>query len=142
MTIFNKNYGGPAYSVKYLGIVDGTMGILSRKMALQNAHKENTQNNGKELLVFNPGSVRTPSMKPEFPKVEMKNIKPLLKVRIHLLIKFLCSRANTITTTNIAIIEINRWQMMGVKLGMSCMKVISDLKQLFSKHIIKPKSNQ
>jgi len=27
----------PTYSVKYLGIVDGAMGILSRKMALQGA---------------------------------------------------------------------------------------------------------
>ena len=25
---------GPSYSVKYLGIVDGSMGVLSRKMAL------------------------------------------------------------------------------------------------------------
>ena len=25
----------PSYSVKYLGIVDGAMGILSRKMAMQ-----------------------------------------------------------------------------------------------------------
>ena len=35
--------GGPkdnAYSVKYLGIVDGAMGILSRKMALQGAKKD------------------------------------------------------------------------------------------------------
>ena len=27
-------YAGPSYSVKYLGIVDGGMGVLSRKMAL------------------------------------------------------------------------------------------------------------
>jgi hypothetical protein len=27
------------YSVKYLGIVDGAMGILSRKMALQGVYK-------------------------------------------------------------------------------------------------------
>ena len=32
-------YGGPTYSVKYLGIVDGAMGILSRKMAMQGTHK-------------------------------------------------------------------------------------------------------
>jgi hypothetical protein len=32
--IYNSAYKGPTYSVKYLGIVDGTMGILSRKMAL------------------------------------------------------------------------------------------------------------
>jgi len=31
---YNPQYMGPSYSVKYLGIVDGTMGILSRKMAL------------------------------------------------------------------------------------------------------------
>ena len=31
------------YSVKYLGIVDGNMGILSRKMAMQTSHiKERT----------------------------------------------------------------------------------------------------
>lgn len=33
--IYDTAYAGPAYSVKYLGIVDGSMGILSRKMALQ-----------------------------------------------------------------------------------------------------------
>jgi hypothetical protein len=32
--VYNANYKGPTYAVKYLGIVDGTMGILSRKMAL------------------------------------------------------------------------------------------------------------
>ena len=35
--VYNSNYHGKTYSVKYLGIVDGTMGILSRKMALQAA---------------------------------------------------------------------------------------------------------
>jgi hypothetical protein len=34
-SVFSPQYGGATYSVKYLGIVDGTMGILSRKMALQ-----------------------------------------------------------------------------------------------------------
>ena len=33
--IYSQGYQGKTYSVKYLGIVDGTMGILSRKMALQ-----------------------------------------------------------------------------------------------------------
>ena len=37
--MFNPGYRGATYSVKYLGIVDGTMGILSRKMALQGAAK-------------------------------------------------------------------------------------------------------
>jgi hypothetical protein len=43
--VYNNGYDGPSYSVKYLGmemnrnikyigIVDGTMGILSRKMAM------------------------------------------------------------------------------------------------------------
>jgi hypothetical protein len=32
--IQNSTYTGPSYAVKYLGVVDGTMGILSRKMAL------------------------------------------------------------------------------------------------------------
>ena len=32
--VYNQAYTGKTYSVKYLGIVDGTMGILSRKMAL------------------------------------------------------------------------------------------------------------
>lgn len=31
---------GSTYSVKYLGIVDGAMGILSRKMALQGNIKD------------------------------------------------------------------------------------------------------
>jgi hypothetical protein len=38
--VHNNDYAGPAYSVKYLGIVDGTMGILSRKMALQGTTKD------------------------------------------------------------------------------------------------------
>ena len=29
-----QQYEGPSYSVKYLGIVDGSMGVLSRKMAM------------------------------------------------------------------------------------------------------------
>ena len=32
----SSQYAGPSYSVKYLGIVDGSMGVLSRKMALLN----------------------------------------------------------------------------------------------------------
>ena len=36
----NNNYNGPAYSVKYLGIVDGSMGVLSRKMAMQPSIKD------------------------------------------------------------------------------------------------------
>ena len=35
--VYNQGYQGKTYSVKYLGIVDGTMGILSRKMALVGA---------------------------------------------------------------------------------------------------------
>ena len=34
-SVFDPNYKGSTYAVKYLGIVDGTMGILSRKMAMQ-----------------------------------------------------------------------------------------------------------
>lgn len=33
--VYTKSYPGPTYTVKYLGVVDGSMGILSRKMALQ-----------------------------------------------------------------------------------------------------------
>ena len=29
-----RSYMGPKYSVKYLGVVDGNMGILSRRMAM------------------------------------------------------------------------------------------------------------
>jgi hypothetical protein len=36
---YTNQYGGPTYSVKYLGIVDGAMGILSRKMAMQGEKK-------------------------------------------------------------------------------------------------------
>ena len=31
----SRQMEAPSYSVKYLGIVDGSMGVLSRKMALQ-----------------------------------------------------------------------------------------------------------
>ena len=43
MSIGTNYASGPqksTYSVKYLGIVDGAMGILSRKMALQGTIKE------------------------------------------------------------------------------------------------------
>ena len=39
-------YGGPSYSVKYLGIVDGSMGVLSRKMALLNYNQARNQHTG------------------------------------------------------------------------------------------------
>ena len=32
---FDTRYSGKRYAVQYLGIVDGTMGVLSRTMALQ-----------------------------------------------------------------------------------------------------------
>ena len=32
--MYNAGYKGTTYAVKYLGIVDGAMGILSRKMAM------------------------------------------------------------------------------------------------------------
>ena len=32
--MYNAGYKGQTYAVKYLGIVDGAMGILSRKMAM------------------------------------------------------------------------------------------------------------
>ena len=50
--IYNKQYAGPTYSVKYLGIVDGSMGILSRKMALQNIPKDSQATAG--ALVKSP----------------------------------------------------------------------------------------
>ena len=34
--VYNAGYKGTTYAVKYLGIVDGAMGILSRKMAMPN----------------------------------------------------------------------------------------------------------
>jgi len=40
ISVYNPNYKGSTYSVKYLGIVDGTMGILSRKMALTSEEKQ------------------------------------------------------------------------------------------------------
>lgn len=39
-------YNGPKYSVKYLGIVEGTMGVLSRKMAMQPEHATYGKNGG------------------------------------------------------------------------------------------------
>ena len=56
---YDSNYGGPAYSVKYLGIVDGSMGILSRKMAMQGTVKETL--NCKAKLVKQPSKI--PGMK-------------------------------------------------------------------------------
>lgn len=40
VNVYNQGYSGKTYSVKYLGIVDGTMGILSRKMALQGVDQQ------------------------------------------------------------------------------------------------------
>ena len=48
--VFNPSYSGKTYSVKYLGIVDGTMGILSRKMALQ----KGGDNHAKQSAVVGP----------------------------------------------------------------------------------------
>ena len=42
--VFDQNYKGSTYAVKYLGIVDGTMGILSRKMALQTQNASQSYN--------------------------------------------------------------------------------------------------
>ena len=41
--------GDNAYSVKYLGIVDGAMGILSRKMAMQQ-HKKDAAAGSTEVI--------------------------------------------------------------------------------------------
>lgn len=40
MSVYNQGFDKSTYSVKYLGIVDGAMGILSRKMALQGQPKD------------------------------------------------------------------------------------------------------
>lgn len=41
----------PTYSVKYLGIVDGSMGILSRKMAMQGLSKDQVTSAGEMVKV-------------------------------------------------------------------------------------------
>lgn len=38
--VYNSGYKGKTYAVKYLGIVDGAMGILSRKMAMPTLEPE------------------------------------------------------------------------------------------------------
>ena len=40
MSVYNTGFDKSTYSVKYLGIVDGAMGILSRKMAMQGITKD------------------------------------------------------------------------------------------------------
>ena len=50
MIAYNPEYAGPSYSVKYLGIVDGSMGVLSRKMAMQRGKGQPEQNrNGQKF---------------------------------------------------------------------------------------------
>jgi hypothetical protein len=48
--VYNSSYKGSTYSVKYLGIVDGTMGILSRKMAMQGTGPQTYNNISPEGL--------------------------------------------------------------------------------------------
>jgi hypothetical protein len=38
--VYNAGYKGKTYAVKYLGIVDGAMGILTRKMAMPTVEPE------------------------------------------------------------------------------------------------------
>ena len=54
--LYNQNYSGKTYSVKYLGIVDGTMGILSRKMALTTS--------GQAALAVKPDDPSIPNVSP------------------------------------------------------------------------------
>ena len=42
----SNKYNGPKYSVKYLGVVEGTMGVLSRKMAMMPEHAAFGRNGG------------------------------------------------------------------------------------------------
>ena len=45
--------GGGNYAVKYLGIVDGAMGILSRKMPLQSNKRSNIGETGVDIMKVN-----------------------------------------------------------------------------------------
>jgi len=76
--VFSKDYGGPAYSVKYLGIVDGTMGILSRKMALQNETKQSSLNGIQQVKVNNRLSKMDLSFRKANTIKTYQGIKPLL----------------------------------------------------------------
>lgn len=80
VTVFNKNYEGPAYSVKYLGIVDGSMGILSRKMAMQGAARGNPQQMGQSSLMA--GSSQSRVLKKQSPRARVdadySTLRPLL----------------------------------------------------------------
>jgi hypothetical protein len=55
--VYNNGYQGKTYAVKYLGIVDGNMGILSRKMALPAANPEGSA----KISVTGP----VPNLRPE-----------------------------------------------------------------------------
>ena len=63
-TLSNKTgYEGPSYSVKYLGIVDGSMGVLSRKMALMSYNQARNVQKGVYTSVPTSGlgRVKTPA---------------------------------------------------------------------------------
>ena len=59
--LYNKSYTGKTYSVKYLGIVDGTMGILSRKMALTTSDQA--------AMAIKPDDPTIPNISPQMQQI-------------------------------------------------------------------------
>ena len=59
--VYDTNFKGQTYSVKYLGIVDGSMGILSRKMALKQPNPAHTMLNSSPLSIKFESKERVPT---------------------------------------------------------------------------------
>lgn len=70
--------GNQTYSVKYLGIVDGAMGILSRKMAMQNGKKEEVKNDKRSFNKDTQLSYKPKRQRKVLPVKYFNQLKPIL----------------------------------------------------------------
>ena len=69
---------GKKYSVKYLGVVDGSMGILTRKMAMQTESGSPLLNVASTLMRVSPGMDKNKSRLLSS-KFDIKNLEPNIK---------------------------------------------------------------
>jgi hypothetical protein len=79
--VYNSGYKGKTYAVKYLGIVDGAMGILSRKMAMPSVEPEGR---ARPLVTGEVSGMPThitskmKAVEPEWKLNKLQSMKPVL----------------------------------------------------------------
>jgi hypothetical protein len=80
------NAQAKTYSVKYLGIVEGSMGILSRKMALKGEAREKP-GSAVDKIIFNPSNRKSPKRlaRASLPSKSLGAFRPVLgnKYNLH-----------------------------------------------------------